>query len=50
MEVVAEGIEDELTADWLQKMGCEIGQGYFFAKPMPLQQISDFYRELLATA
>jgi EAL domain-containing protein (putative c-di-GMP-specific phosphodiesterase class I) len=50
MEVVAEGIEDELTADWLQKMGCEIGQGYFFAKPMPLQQVSDFYRELLATA
>lgn len=45
IEVVAEGIEDELTADWLQKMGCEIGQGFYYAKPMPLAAVEDFYHK-----
>jgi diguanylate cyclase (GGDEF)-like protein len=34
LTVVAEGIEDEPTSQWLQARGCDIGQGYFFAKPM----------------
>lgn len=33
--IVAEGIEDESTGHWLNERGCDIGQGYFFAKPMP---------------
>jgi EAL domain-containing protein (putative c-di-GMP-specific phosphodiesterase class I) len=35
MQVVAEGIED--PADWelLVAMGCEVGQGYLIARPMP---------------
>lgn len=35
LSVVAEGIEDAPTAHWLLEKGCEIGQGYCFAKPMP---------------
>lgn len=35
LSVVAEGIEDFPTAQWLRDKGCEIGQGYCFAKPMP---------------
>ena len=35
LSVVAEGIEDAPTAQWLRDKGCEIGQGYCFAKPMP---------------
>ena len=31
--VVAEGIEDTPTADWLRARGCDIGQGYTFARP-----------------
>ena len=34
LSVVAEGIEDPPTAQWLRDKGCEIGQGYCFAKPM----------------
>ena len=34
MQVVAEGVEDEQTADLLTEMGCDILQGYWFSKPM----------------
>ncbi|RFB83187.1 GGDEF-domain containing protein [Rhizobium leguminosarum bv. trifolii] len=32
---VAEGIEDEVQRHFLLNAGCEIGQGYLFAKPEP---------------
>lgn len=35
LRVIAEGIEDERTLDMLRQLGCDRGQGYFFAKPMP---------------
>lgn len=35
LSVIAEGVEDRATADFLVRMGCEEGQGYFFGKPMP---------------
>jgi diguanylate cyclase (GGDEF)-like protein/PAS domain S-box-containing protein len=43
---VAEGIESEGQLDSLQDFGCDLGQGYLFARPMPAEQI----KELLATA
>jgi diguanylate cyclase (GGDEF)-like protein/PAS domain S-box-containing protein len=33
--VVAEGIETNEQADALREMGCDIGQGFLFAKPLP---------------
>ena len=36
MEVVAEGIETEAQRQALQALGCELGQGYLFARPAPL--------------
>jgi EAL domain-containing protein (putative c-di-GMP-specific phosphodiesterase class I) len=35
LSVVAEGIEDQETADWLRDRGCDIGQGYHFSHPLP---------------
>ena len=35
LAVIAEGIEDRATADFLLSLGCEEGQGYFFGRPMP---------------
>ena len=35
LSVVAEGIEDKGTAADLASLGCDIGQGYVYAKPMP---------------
>jgi EAL domain-containing protein (putative c-di-GMP-specific phosphodiesterase class I) len=34
LKVVAEGIETPLAAERLRMMGCDIAQGYLFAKPM----------------
>jgi len=36
LAVVAEGIEREDQADRLRALGCTSGQGYLFARPMPL--------------
>ncbi|MGA9005002.1 MAG: hypothetical protein WB504_21295, partial [Pseudolabrys sp.] len=35
LSVIAEGIEDRVTADLLRGRGCEEGQGYYFGRPMP---------------
>jgi EAL domain-containing protein (putative c-di-GMP-specific phosphodiesterase class I) len=32
---VAEGIETSHESHKLQSIGCQVGQGYLFAKPMP---------------
>ena len=36
LKVVAEGIETEQAAARLRDLGCDIAQGYLYAKPMPL--------------
>jgi EAL domain-containing protein (putative c-di-GMP-specific phosphodiesterase class I) len=35
LEVVAEGIEHTEQISALRKLGCELGQGFLFARPMP---------------
>jgi diguanylate cyclase (GGDEF)-like protein len=35
LKVVAEGIETAAAAAQLRQFGCDIGQGYWFGKPMP---------------
>ena len=39
---IAEGIETEDDYETLKDMGCDFGQGYFFAKPMPFDKAFDF--------
>lgn len=38
LEMVSEGVETKKQADFLSDVGCEIIQGYYYAKPMPLEQ------------
>jgi diguanylate cyclase (GGDEF)-like protein len=38
LTVVAEGIEDQETFDALNRLGCDIAQGYHLAKPMPQEE------------
>jgi two-component system CheB/CheR fusion protein len=39
LQVVAEGIEEAVQFDVLRENGCEIGQGYYYAKPLPPDEI-----------
>ncbi len=40
LELVAEGIEDAETAELLLGMGCKVGQGYYFGRPVSGEEIS----------
>ena len=35
MKTVAEGVEEKCTVDFLANEGCDMIQGYYYAKPMP---------------
>lgn len=40
--VVAEGVEDEDARQFLIQNGCALAQGFYFAHPMPLEQLEDW--------
>lgn len=39
LTVVAEGIETQQQLQWLRQMGCKLGQGYLFSKPLSAHKI-----------
>jgi diguanylate cyclase (GGDEF)-like protein len=39
LAVVAEGVESELTLDLLAEIGCDIGQGFLFSRPLPHERL-----------
>jgi c-di-GMP-specific phosphodiesterase len=38
MTVVSEGVETERQSRLLEKLGCPVGQGFFFGRPMPARE------------
>ncbi len=44
LSIVAEGIEDRGTAADLASLGCDVGQGYVYAKPMLLEEFEAWRR------
>ncbi|MEG1380766.1 MAG: EAL domain-containing protein [Ruthenibacterium sp.] len=41
---VMEGIETSEDAEFLKKLSCDLGQGYFYARPMPQAAYIDFVK------
>ena len=39
--VVAEGIETEVQRQILHEIGCDVGQGYLFARPLPVDEAAN---------
>lgn len=45
MKIVAEGIESREQVDFLTEQECDLIQGYFFAKPMPVAEFVEKYKD-----
>ncbi len=43
LSVIAEGIETKEQLEWLQKIGCQYGQGYLFNKPLSASEVERIY-------
>ncbi|MBB1486126.1 putative bifunctional diguanylate cyclase/phosphodiesterase [Oceanospirillum sediminis] len=37
LKIVAEGIETQVQSDFLKSTGCQLGQGYYMSRPLPLK-------------
>ncbi|MDV7392642.1 EAL domain-containing protein, partial [Arthrospira platensis SPKY1] len=45
LTVVAEGVETQAQMDFLRDHHCDQGQGYFIARPLPLEGLCDFLQQ-----
>lgn len=43
MKVVSEGVETQEQVDFLTEVGCDMVQGYYFARPMPANEFEEKY-------
>jgi len=43
LTVVAEGVESELTLTLLEEIGCDIGQGYLFSRPLSYDRLEAWF-------
>jgi EAL domain-containing protein (putative c-di-GMP-specific phosphodiesterase class I) len=50
IECVAEGIENERERERLQKLGCRLGQGYLFPRPMPAEKATQLLQKAAGSA
>ena len=46
MKTVAEGVETKNQADWLVKSGCDVLQGYHFARPLSPEDCIEFLHKI----
>ncbi|MGN6474417.1 MAG: putative bifunctional diguanylate cyclase/phosphodiesterase, partial [Mycobacteriales bacterium] len=45
LTTVAEGVETQAQAEWLESAGCDAVQGYHFARPLDSPQVCDLLRQ-----
>jgi len=45
LKVIAEGVETGGQLAFMNKYGCDEGQGYYFAQPLPHNEFIDYFRK-----
>ena len=43
IKLIAEGVESKQQAQFLDRLGCELGQGYYFGRPVPADIFAESY-------
>ncbi|NOQ31072.1 MAG: EAL domain-containing protein [Helicobacteraceae bacterium] len=46
MKVVAEGVEEEYQLEFLREHNCDIIQGYYYSKPITIQELEPFIKKI----
>lgn len=49
METVAEGVETDVERRLVSQVGCSVGQGYLFSKPLPAEDMMKFAESMSQT-
>jgi EAL domain-containing protein (putative c-di-GMP-specific phosphodiesterase class I) len=44
LTVIAEGVESAAEEEFLRDLGCHLGQGFYYAKPMPAAELTEWAR------
>jgi diguanylate cyclase (GGDEF)-like protein len=44
LDMIAEGLETSDQADWFRTLGCRLGQGYLYGRPMHMADVDRYFR------
>ena len=47
LKVIAEGVETAAQQNYLTSLNCEILQGFYFSKPLPVEQMNVYLESLM---
>ena len=42
INIIAEGVETQEELNWLKQNHCDVIQGYFFSRPLPIENLKIF--------
>ena len=45
LQIIVEGVETQEQSDFLESIGCDIVQGYFYGRPMPVKEFERILKE-----